>query len=95
MSPEFENLQAIKDRIRTDMEATFQEQKDMAVKGQIMDALRDMAEFELPESLVDAEPRAWWENVMQRLKQQGMDPEQAGLDMDKMRDDFRPRQSAR
>ena len=90
VSPEFENLQAVKDRITADMESTFQEQKDMAVKGQIMDALREMAEFELPESLVDAEAEGMVENIIQRFRQQGMDPDQAGLDMDKMRDDFRP-----
>ena len=90
VSPEFESLQAIKDRIKDDMEATFQEQKDMELKKQIMDALRDMVEFELPESLVDAEAEGMVESVMQRLKQQGMDPENAGLDMDKMKDDFRP-----
>ena len=90
VSPEFESLQAIKDRIKADMESTFQEQKDMALKSQIMDALREMAEFELPEGMVDAEAEGMVETVMQRLRQQGMDPEKAGLDLDKIRDDFRP-----
>ena len=87
---EFETLDALKDRIRTDLEKMYQEQKDQETRRQILDQVRELGEFELPTSLVEGELEEMVKDFMQRLTQSGMDPKTAGLDPMKLADDFRP-----
>lgn len=88
VSPEFENLEALKDRIAKDTEASYQENRDRALQTQIMDNLRGLATFELPASLVQEEVEQMVESFKQRMRQQGMDPEAAGMDEAKLAEDF-------
>jgi trigger factor len=51
--------------------------------------VRELVEFDLPGSLVDEEIQSQMDNFKQRLKQSGLDPDQAGLSDEKLREDFR------
>lgn len=90
VSPEFDGLDALKERIKTDTEVSYQEQKDAALRTQILNTLENLVEFELPSSLVDAEVEDMITNLKQRMKQQGMDPDAEMLDNVKMTEDFKP-----
>ena len=89
ISPEFDDLEALKTRIKEEMEKAFEQQKEAALRSQILDQVRELAEFDLPGSLVEEEIRDQIENFKQRLKQSGLDPDQAGLSEERMREDFK------
>jgi len=87
---EFDTLQALKDRISADLEEMYAEQRNQELRKQILDQVRDLAEFEVPSSLVAEETEAMVNDFKQRLKQSGMDPDTAGLDDAKLAEDFKP-----
>ena len=89
ISPEFDDLEALKSRISEEMAKSYEQQKDAALRGQILDQVRELVEFDLPGSLVEEEITGQIENFKERLKQSGLDPDQAGLSDEKMREDFR------
>ena len=87
---EFDSLQALTDRISGDLEEMYAEQRSQELRKQILDQVRELAEFEVPASLVAEETEAMAADFKQRLKQSGMDPETAGLDEAKLAEDFKP-----
>jgi trigger factor len=88
VSPEFETLDALKERMSQDLEKMYEEQRNGALRDQIMDQIRDLAEFELPGSLVAAEQEELVKRFKDQLKQSGLDPEQANFDDEKLKADF-------
>ncbi|CAO0819956.1 Trigger factor [Desulfarculales bacterium] len=89
LSPKFDSLKALKDRIIADLEESYQVQRDMALRNQILDQLRDQGEFEVPASLVRAEAEGMVESFKNRMRQQGMDPQVMGLEEDKLAEGFK------
>lgn len=89
ISPEFESLAVLKDRIRKDLEEMFQDQRDVAVRNQIMEQIRELGRFDVPSTLVAAEAKAMLEDFKTRLRRQGLDPAAAGLDDAKLLEDFK------
>ena len=57
VSPEFKDLDALTMRIRKEIEDTYKQQKDMAMRNQILDHIRELGEFDLPQSLWRKRPR--------------------------------------
>jgi len=90
VSPQFETLDALRQRIRQDMEDAFAREKEMQVRRQILDHIRELGQFDLPESLVAQEVDNMVESFKSRLRQSGMDPDAVGLDAEKLASDFRP-----
>jgi trigger factor len=90
VGPEFDTLQALTDRIRQELEKNYQQQKDQALKAQIFEKLQEAGEFDLPGSLVEEEMDNMAQGFKERLRQSGMDPDQVGLDDEKIKADFRP-----
>ncbi len=90
VSPEFDSLKTLKERIAKELEDAYQQERDAALRTQILDAIRDLGEFELPASLVEEETRRMVDSVKQRLRQQGVDLQAADLDEARMAEDFRP-----
>lgn len=90
VSPQFETLDALRQRVREDIEQGYQREKEMQVRRQILDHIRGLGEFDLPESLVTQEVDNMVESFKSRLRQSGMDPDAVGLDPEKLAADFRP-----
>jgi len=90
VGPEFESLDMLKERIRTELDKAYQRQKDQALQTQILDLIREVGEFDLPKTLVRDEAEELAKNFKQRLSQSGMDPSLAGLDDEKIIADFMP-----
>ncbi len=90
VSPEFESLAGLRAKIQEEYDKAHQQQKDAALRNQIMDQVANLGEFDLPASLVKEEAAEMVESFKRRLSQSGMDPEQAGLDEEKLLEEFAP-----
>ena len=94
LSPEFETLDALKDRMRQDLDRMYDDQRNAALRDQIMDKIRGLAEFDLPGSLVQAEQEEMVKRFKEQLRQSGLDPEKANFDDEKLKADFLDRAQA-
>ena len=86
--PEFESLEALKERMRKDLNQMYQEQKDAALRTQILDQVRELGQFDLPESLVKEEIEGMVESFKNRMRQNNIDPDQTGMDDQKLSEGF-------
>ena len=85
---EFKDLETVKHKIREDLVAREEKRVDREVRRRLLNKISDMVEFELPESLVEAELRYAVESVKQNLQRMGSNLEKAGLSEEKIRQDF-------
>jgi trigger factor len=85
---EFKDLETVKRKIKEDLAAREEKRADREVKRRLLDKISDMVNFELPESLVEAELRYAVESVKQNLQRMGSNLEKAGLREGKIREDF-------
>jgi len=77
---EFETLDALRTRVRSDLEHEAGHAAERAVRGDLMKQLAARVTFEVPESLVEREIDRRLEDFAGRLIDQGIDPRQANLD---------------
>ena len=82
---EFETLEALRTRVRADLEHEARHAADRAVRSAMMADVAKRLPFEVPASLVDREVDRRLEEFARRLRDQGMDPRQAGIDWDAFR----------
>jgi len=82
---DFENLGALKARIREDLEARKKRESEMAVRQGVLDKLLLENPIVLPETLVEEEIRQRLEEMVRRMMMQGMKPEQMNLDWKELR----------
>ena len=91
----FKNLADLKDKIMELMVAEKEQQHDLDMKQKLIDQLLKKHEFELPESLVEAEIDFNVQNARQRLISSGLDFKKAGITDEKFRADLRPLSESR
>jgi len=84
----FTGLEDVRKKIKEDLVAREEKRLDREVKRRILDKISGTVDFELPESLVEAELRYAVENVKQNLKRVGSTLEKAGITEEKIRQDF-------
>ncbi len=77
---EFDDLEALKGRIREDLEARQRREIDGEVRQALLQKLLTDHPVALPEALVEQEIRQRLEELARNLVMQGMDLQQAGLD---------------
>jgi trigger factor len=83
---EFESLAALRERIRTDMQAEAEENARRQTRGELMKQLADRVTFELPNALVEREIDRRIEEFARQLMAQKVDPREAGLDWAQIRE---------
>ena len=83
---EFESLAALRDRIRTDMQAEAEENVKRQVRADLLKQLAQRVSFELPASLVDREIDRRIEEFARQLMAQKVDPREAGIDWAQLRE---------
>jgi len=88
LGEEFKDLETVKSRIREDLLAREEKRADQEAKRRLMNKISDLVDFELPESLVEAEQRYAVESVKQNLQRMGTSLQKAGLSEEKIRQDF-------
>lgn len=77
---EFEHLDALRARVRSDLEHEARHAAERETRAELMKQLAGRVPFELPASLVERELERRVEEFMRRLMDQGIDPRQAGID---------------
>ena len=77
---EFENLDALRARVREDLEHEARHAADREIRAELMKQLAAQVPFEVPGSLVERELDRRIEEFAQRLVEQNINPREAGLD---------------
>jgi trigger factor len=86
---EFETLDALRARVRADLEHEARHAADREVRGGLMKQLAGRLPFEVPASLVERELDRRIEEFAARLMDQQIDPRTAGVDWDAFRESQR------
>ncbi len=86
---EFDNFEALRARVRADLEHEARHTVERQLREQLMKQLSTRVPFEIPASLVDREVDRRLEEFAGRLMQQNIDPMQAGLDWNAFRESQR------
>jgi trigger factor len=86
---DFETLDALRARVREDLEHEARHAADRDVRADLMKQLAARVPFEAPASLVEREIDRRVEDFARRLIEQNIDPRQAGIDWQAFRDSQR------
>jgi trigger factor len=86
---EFDTLDALKTRVREDLEHEAKHAADREVRGELMKQLASRLPFEVPASLLGREIDRRLEEFARRLIDQNIDPRQAGIDWNAFRESQR------
>jgi trigger factor len=86
---EFDSLDALRTRVREDLEHEARHAAEREMRAQLLKQLAARVPFEVPESLVEREIDRRIEDFARRLMEQQVDPRQAGIDWDAFRESQR------
>ena len=86
---EFEDLNALRTRVRQDLEAEANRGAERDVRNDLLRQLAARVTFDVPEALIDREVERRTEEFVRRLLEQGIDPRQANIDWQSFRDNQR------
>ena len=86
---EFETLDALRARVREDLEHEARHTQQRTLRGDLMRQLAARVPFEIPPSLVEREMDRRTEDFARRLIDQNIDPRQAGIDWEAFRNSQR------
>jgi trigger factor len=86
---EFESLEALRTRVREDLEHDARHTAEREVREELMKQLAARLPFEVPPSLVEREMDRRLEEFARRLADQGLDPRRAGVDWQGFRESQR------
>ena len=86
---EFETLDALRARVREDLEHEARHSAERDVRADMMKQLAARVPFDVPPSLVERELDRRLEDFARRLMDQKIDPRQAGIDWDAFRESQR------
>jgi trigger factor len=86
---EFDTLDALRQRVREDLEHDAKHAADRELRGELMKQLAARLPFEVPASLVAREMDRRVEEFARRLMEQQIDPRQAGVDWNAFRESQR------
>lgn len=81
----FDSLEALRARVRQDLEHEASQEADRAVRGDLLKALAARVTFAVPDALVEAELDRRVEDFARRLIDQQVDPRKAGIDWNQLR----------
>jgi len=82
---DFETLDALKARVRDDLEHEAKHAADREVRAELMKQLAARVPFQVPASLIEREVDRRLEDFARRLIDQNVDPRQAGIDWNAFR----------
>ena len=83
---EFDSIGALRDRVRTDLQAEAEEHATRQLRADVLKQLSQRITFELPVSLLEREIDRRLEEFARQLIQQNVDPRQAGVDWGQLRE---------
>jgi trigger factor len=77
---DFENLAALRARVREDLEHEAKHAAEREMRSELMKQIASRVPFEVPASLIERELDRRLEDFARRMMEQGIDPRQAGID---------------
>ncbi len=86
---EFDSLAALRERVRTDLEAQAEETSQRQLRQDLLKQLSERVTFEPPDSLVEAELDRRLRELVEQMMAQNVDPRQAGVDWGQFRESQR------
>jgi trigger factor len=86
---EFENLEALRTRVRADLEHEAMHEAEREVRGALLDQLASRVTFDLPPSLVEREVDRRVEEFVRRLIDQQIDPMKVNINWEEFREQQR------
>jgi len=86
---DFENLAALRARVREDLEHEARHASERETRGELMKHLAARVPYEVPVSLIEREVDRRLEEFAHRLMEQQIDPRQAGIDWNAFRESQR------
>jgi trigger factor len=90
LGADFNDLKDLNNKVREMTLAQEKRRIDSELKQNLLKKISDSVDFELPQTLVEAEIEQVVENVKENLIRSGSNLEKAGLSEEKLRKDFRP-----
>ncbi|MBI4444462.1 MAG: trigger factor [Acidobacteria bacterium] len=87
---DFATMGELKEKIRADLEAQHEKNRESALQNDLLKQLVETADFELPEILVEDRIDEKLRDVAYNIAAQGVDPSKANVDWTKVRSDLRP-----
>ena len=87
---DFETLDALRARIRTDMQREGERTQQRELRGELLKQLAAHVTIDVPESMVAREVDRRLEELVRRLMDQGVDPMKANINWDEFRAEQRP-----
>ena len=83
------NVEAVRTRLREDLEARATAEADHNLRTEVMRKLVDAHPFEVPQSLVDQQTDYRLEEVANQMARRGIDPRKAPLDWNRAREELK------
>jgi trigger factor len=83
---EFDSIAALRDRVRSNLQAEAEENATRQLRGELLKQLSERITFEIPSSLVEREMDRRLEEFARQLVQQNVDPREAGIDWAQFRE---------
>jgi len=83
------NVEAVRARLREDLEARATAEADHNLRTEVMRKLVDAHPFEVPQSLVDQQTDYRLEEVANQMARRGIDPRKAPLDWNRAREELK------
>jgi trigger factor len=87
---EYENLDQLKDEIRKDIGRMHESETNKELENQIIDALIEKNEFEVPATMVENQIDAFLNQTLRSLAAQGIDPDRLPPPTQEQREHIRP-----
>lgn len=87
---EYATLDEVKAAVRKELEAQRERESRRELEEKIVDALLARHDFQVPEAMVLRQVAHLIEHARERLRRQGVDPDQVKWDYDKLAQDLRP-----
>jgi trigger factor len=87
---EFETFESLKEEIEKDLRKSLENRSQKEIENQIIDALIEKNDFEVPESMVESQIDNFLEQSMRNLAAHGIDPKRFPAPTQAQRDHVRP-----
>jgi trigger factor len=86
---EFETLEALRAKVREDLEARTKMESENRLRSDVMRKLVETHQFEVPQTLVEHQTQHRMQTLMREMMGQGVDPRQTEINWDGVRDEMR------
>ena len=86
---DFESVEALKTKVREDLEARATAESEHLVRDEVMKKLLDAHQFEVPASLVDYQMRHRLETLANQMMQRGIDPRNPEINWEGAREEIK------